>query len=66
VKTHSQVQTLLSKPVKKIDRVKASFNLDRQLFEGLKAICIEREITQTELLEAMIADLLAQVTRMTH
>lgn len=58
MKTQSHVQTLLAKPPKKTSRTKASFNLDQNLLEGLRAICEEREITQTVLLEAMLSDLL--------
>ena len=63
MKTQSRLHSLLSKPVKKTDRIKASFNLDRELFEGFKGICEEREITQSDLLEAMMADLLEQVKK---
>lgn len=63
MKTQSRVQSILSMPVKKVDRVKASFNLDKALFDGFKAVCEAREITQSELLEAMLEDLQAQAKR---
>jgi hypothetical protein len=56
----TRVHALLSKPVKKADRIKSSFALDRQLFEGFKTLCEERQLTQSEVLEALLEDLLTR------
>ena len=60
MRNSNQVQFLLSQPVRKVDKVKASFSLDRELFDGFKAICEDRRITQGGLLEAMLEDLIVQ------
>lgn len=56
----SQVEMMLSRPLRKVERVKSSFNLDRTLVDGFRALCDARDITQSELLEAMLGDLLDQ------
>lgn len=55
---NSPIDTLLSKPVKKVERIKSSFNLDKKLFDGFRALCEERQLTQSEMLDAMLEDLL--------
>ena len=62
MKTVSQVDSLLSKPCQRVERTKASFNLDKKLADGFRALCEERDVTQSELLDALLADLLARHT----
>lgn len=59
-KNTSQVDALLAKPVRKAQRIKTSFNLDKSLFDGFRTLCEERDLAQSELLDAMLADVLAR------
>lgn len=58
MKTHSLVDVMLLAQGRKIERNKASFNIDKRLFSGFKALCERHGRTQTEVLEAMFEDLL--------
>lgn len=58
MKTQSKVQALLAQPSKKSERTKSSFCLDKNLFDGFRSLCEERGITQSDMLDAMLADLL--------
>lgn len=60
MKPTSQVDAIFSKPARKVERVKSSFNLDKALFDGFKILCEERGVTQSEAIDAMIADLLSR------
>lgn len=60
MKVTSQVDSILSRPTCKPDRVKTSFAIDRTLFDGFRALCEHRAVSQSVLLEALLADLLAR------
>ncbi len=56
----SRVDALLSQPTRRVDRVKSSVTLDRHLYEGFRDLCEHRGLTQSEVLDALLADLLAR------
>jgi len=55
---YSAVSELLNKAVGVKPKVKTSFNLDKGLFEEFKLLCESKGIGQSELLDALLEDLL--------
>ncbi len=56
----SRVEALLA-AAPKGTRIATSFKLDKGLYDSLKAVCNSRGITTSELVEAMIEEILARV-----
>lgn len=63
--SRSKVEALLSQSPRG-DRVATSVKLDKGVWEGAQAFCRERGISPSELVEALLEDLLAAQTRSTQ
>lgn len=55
---YSAVQELLNKSTGVKPRVKTSFNLDKELFERFKQLCDLKGVSQSEVMDALLEDLL--------
>ena len=55
---YSAVQELLNSSVGVRARVKTSFNLDKALFEKFKQLCEGKGVSQSEVMDALLEDLL--------
>ncbi len=56
----SRVEALLNQAPRG-ERAATSFKVDRKLYDGLRAVCDSRGITTSDMVEALIEELLARV-----